>query len=459
MQRIRKNLIAHMPLYVLLGFYFLTTVLANLIYLTSWGRNWPAISMPDFSWQNFRVTFGFGYWALLLLPFFLVPPVALIARRLLKPKASIIAPFVADISKPTYLILSITLYSYVFFALSRSDALTKMVAAGTAMDAVRNRFELQKALGFGPRMVLLSLLTFLAMYACVKAVRTSQWFWRIALACYALVQIPCLILLNMKWPVVIFIIGLGLAVLTTARRFPILKSIGIMACGVIVYFLISTVVLRIVPVPTIEQPATQELHNVAPMPKVNFDSYGYIGKVAGAAATNITALSVVALNRMGMIVPFYYDTFTVEKAACGSFVDWALHTNGLKCRPSLMVYAKMFGNDGFAQRGTAPASFQIYEYAREGWFGAILALILGGIFIGAFLSLRDVAQGSDMIATIFAMGGLFAYFMTQLPLEAPLMYDHGVGWWGLIVAANSSLVWAIKLQQARKLPAATHSRQ
>ena len=52
------------------------------------------------------------------------------------------------------------------------------------------------------------------------------------------------------------------------------------------------------------------------------------------------------------------------------------------------------------------------------------------IVLGAFMALP--VTSSATAATIGIMGGLAGYFFSQLPFEGPIVYDHGILWWGLL---------------------------
>jgi hypothetical protein len=93
----------------------------------------------------------------------------------------------------------------------------------------------------------LSLLVFISVYAAVSVVRRGGWFWNLFLVWHVVALSLCLVLLNMKWPVVLFIITLGLCPLLMSQRMAILKSASVMLAGAATYLMISVVLLRLVP--------------------------------------------------------------------------------------------------------------------------------------------------------------------------------------------------------------------
>jgi len=477
--RIKDNIAENLPLWTFSVFYFLTTVLVNILYAIGIGREWPANFVPNFSWSHFTVSFGPLYWILLLCPFVVLPLVAIPTAKTAGPVANRLASLLTEFQKLPFAILCILLYGYVAFELWRGGAVAKLFSAGDAMDQVRARFALQAEIGFPTQVALLALLQFFAIYACVKAMRQKDLFWRLAAIIHVVAMLAFLVLLNMKWPVILFIITLGVVVFVTAKRAVIISTIAVMICAAAVYLLISAALLKMepsptavaatmVPSPVLHVPPPVAANPAAPhslahsppavstpkppspsaAPSVAPPSFGEDAiRLISAAKDNVGMLTVVLLNRMGDEVPFYYDTFTTKGAFCGTFFDWFFHTPGLKCRPSLYIYTEMF-HDDFAGEGTSPAAFQIYEYSREGWAGVAVALLLGGLFFGAFMALRPTAEKSDIVAAIFVMGAPAAYALSQLPIEGAIIYANGIAWWGAVVVLNALVAAAYRRRHA-----------
>jgi hypothetical protein len=155
-----------------------------------------------------------------------------------------------------------------------------------------------------------------------------------------------------------------------------------------------------------------------------------------AASSWSSYLAVSGLIRMALPYPFYYRTFSEEGQVCGTIFDRVMRRHN-PCQPSLLIYERMFKDDGFAGRGTAPAAFNITGYALDGWLGAIIETVLAGTVIGAFMALPPNA--SAISGTALVMGVLSAYFLSQLPFEAAIIYDHGLLWWLLLIAGYALL--------------------
>lgn len=465
--RLYANLMEHFrslsPLYIFLSAYFFTAVLGNIIYTTPWGQNWPARSIPEFSWSNLPLTFGFEFWALVLLPFILTPLIAVFVGMLSQRSADAAIKFIPEISPTSYLAICVGLYAYAFYSLITAEALTHMLDSADAVRAVHARFALLSALGFKPLMTMKSLLVFMTIYACVRATREGEWFWYIAGILHTIILSACLILLNMKWPVLVFIIALGLCFFLFSRKHALIKTTIAITLGLVVYFLLSVLILRLAPV----NGETSEPQNGTSITQGHLDRRGrvdtdtfedramtrddtfkdramtrdYASNVATTGVLRAPYLAVAAINRMAISVPYYFD-YSGVSADCPQSIKALWIGRPLSCEPTLLVYASMFGDDGFTGIGTAPAAVHLYAYALDGWTGALIALALASIVLGLFLALWRGAQTNSVYAASFVMGGYTAYFFSQLPIEGPLIYDHGMVWWAFLVlglsAASSS---------------------
>jgi len=118
---------------------------------------------------------------------------------------------------------------------------------------------------------------------------------------------------------------------------------------------------------------------------------------------------------MALPYPFYYQTFTAEGSICGTILD-RVERRQNPCQPSLLIYERMFKNDGFAGRGTAPAAFHITGYALDGWLGAVIETVLAGLIVGAFMAVPSNA--SSVSGTAVVMGVLSAYFLISTTIRS-----------------------------------------
>jgi hypothetical protein len=433
---LRRNL----PIYVFVSAYFLTAVLANLLFITPIGADWPDQLIADFDWSAYDKP---GFWFLLLFPLVLVPALALLSQRVFRWPTNLLSGFVADFSKPAYIVLCGAMYAYVAYSLYSADALALLISGDDAIGAVKARFSILAVLGYWPMMVMLSPLVFMAVYSAVSFSRQGGWFWGFVAAWNVVALSWCLILLNMKWPVVLFIATLGLAVLVASKRFTIVKGAAIMIAGAAVYLIISVVLLRLVPLPA-EAPSQ-------PIVSRPSDTVQQKAEYAAEIIDKAKSSSLIArgLSRMAVPVPYYYEVFTENGPVCGTLWDRLLRLTN-PCQPSTYVYEQMYGRDGFEGQATAVAAVHIYGYALGGWPISLLELVLASIVIGAFLALWPATQNSAMLTTVFVMGGYTSYFWTQLPFEAALIYPHGAAWWALLVAACSIPSLAKRLLTGRR---------
>lgn len=485
-----QNATKNLPVYVFVGLYFLTTVAGNLAYLTPWGEDWPARSIVDFSWSRFSVSFGAAYWALLLMPIVLAPLVALAVRAVAAPLVERVATAtIRELPPVPYALLCLVLYSYVFVALGNAQALERMTSATDAIMAVQARFDVLADLGYWPQVAMESLLVFLSIYAVVRASMGGGRFWTVAAIVNVILLSIALVLLNMKWPVVIFVLLLGFCVFTVSKRHRVLKSAAIVASGIFVYLFISVSLLRLVPatepaepqnqiaktetgstppasqgpISTIPTPAPAIVSSTpspaqaspaspgpAPLEQDIDISVDYAANAMTAAAVAAPKLAIIALNRMAMATPYFYDRFTTQGPICGTILS-RIKRQPSPCQPSLYIYTEMFGKDGFEGIGTAPAAVNISGYALNGWFGAVTETVLAGIILGLFLALYKLGQTRPSIMAAFVMGAYAAYFMTQLPIEAAIIYPHGILWWAALLLGWSAISAAFAISMRRRI--------
>lgn len=446
--RLHRSLSAVSPLCIFLLSYLVTSVLAVILYFTPIGIKWPTHFITDFSWDKFRQPFDIRYWTLILSPFVVTPVIALVTRSAVRPLVSRLSHLVAEFPPPLYAALTLSLYAYVTAKLIAADALGKLFRGTDAMEAVANRFALQAEAGFPPRVALLSCLIFLTVYSGVKASRRGGVFWTVGFAGNAAAMSVLLTLLNMKWPLVLFFCTLSLQVFVTARHHAIPKAIVTLALGGVCYLAISVVLLRLVAVPHISAGTALdragEINQPSPLaakaPRVD-GVPDYLGKVMDSSLRFAPVLFIAGINRMAMAIPYYWDVFGTDGPICGSLLDRVVLRKPGTCHPSNVVYERMFPDDGLDDPGTALAAAHIYEFAREGWPGAIAALILGGLLLGCFMALWPASEKSDTIAAVFVMGGPSGYLLSQVPIEGLVFYDHGIAWWSALILILSAVWW------------------
>lgn len=479
---------------IFLSAYFGLTVVGNIAYFLPGGDSLGKISIPDFHIGSFQYAETFPYLALLFLPFVVTPTIVVLVRPIASSTVSRAAARLLDFSRFEYSAISVSLYAYVICAFARADALTLLLRGSDAISAVEARFAVVKAVGFGPLTALKSLLVFLASYAFVRAVRSREIFW-IATALVNFLLMTCLlILLNMKWPLLIYYAAISLTILMFFRRV-LLGEIASILLILATYALVSAAVLRIpvaassatLSTPTGPSETTQNGSLGLPLPgtapskgSANSDVFAapqkappsidpksqvnhpervkqastpfiksddlssvtsiainpkeLASKTVTAASQHAGYLSLTLFNRMAQPFPYYFEIFTKEGPICGTLID-RIQRKANPCQPSLVVYEHMF-HDEFAGRGTAPQAIHVYGYALNGWLGAIIEILLASVVLGI---LTCVPINNDVTATIAVMGGLTGYYFSQLPFEGAIVYDHGMLWWMLLLVGYSTL--------------------
>lgn len=396
--------------------YFFTVVLGNIIYSFPFGKTQLLRSEYTGDILGFHTLFTPGYWALLFLPFVLTPLIVMLVKRGAGKIVMELSRFVAEFTKVEYSFVLAACYSIVLYALVKADAFTLFLNGADAVASVVARFKIRSQVGFFPLMVLMSLLHFLSIYSLVRWMRERSWFWIGASIFNGVVMSAFLIMLNMKWPILIFYAGLVLTIFVYAKRYAYLKTAlgGILLIAV--YLLISAFVFRL----AATDPNQAAALGSSAIPNV---SRTKVADVGAAATKNAPMLIFAAVNRMAIIYPYYYQVFTTEGTVCGGILAQA--KVGPACRPSTFIYTRMF-NDSFNGRGTAPAAVHISGYALGGWPVAIGFLFFGSFVLALFACLP--LHSSAVTGTLAITGGIAGYHYSQLPLEGPIIYDHGLLW-------------------------------
>lgn len=449
MDTARRKLRGYLSLLVFLASYLMLTVVGNALYFLPDSRIGGRFIL-GFSIHDFATAGSPTYWTLLLLPFVVAPPVALATRRLFQgASVSISLP---EFGKPEYAIIIGAAYCYAAASMWNADAIG-LLGQNIDFNGVTNsRIELQNALGYWPQATLKSVLIFLSCYGMVKALRSPDAFWKIATLVNLLCMSVLLVLLNMKWPVMIFYAALLLTTLLYAPRYPLMISAALACLMLGSYQITSIGTARVLTafgqkMPVIvfsPDPTAPAQPKIKQSPTVDPASAPAQPKIEPASAIAANAFAAI-LNRMAQPFPYYVDTFSREGQKCGTILDRIIRIPS-PCHPSNVIYAKMF-KDEFADVGTAPQSVHVTGYALGSWPGALLELILASIVIGAFMAVSRV-PGSTA-ATFTIMGGLTGYYFSQLPFEGPIVYDHGLLGWGLLVAA---MALKHRLSSGWKLP-------
>ncbi|GLS32803.1 hypothetical protein SAMN04488498_1082 [Mesorhizobium albiziae] len=407
-----------------LGAYFATIVAGNVIFATPLGT--ASLKATGFSPRilDMDQMFTPGYWALLLCPFVLTPLVVYLTKRGAQPliaKASAILP---DFSGVEYLVFLSVCYAFVFYQFWQADVAALFLSGTDAVSSVNARFAIHDRIGYGTLMVLQALLPFLAIYSMLRWMRSGGRFWLVAMVGNIFMMSILLIMLNMKWPVLLFYIGLVMAVFVNAKRHAYVKA----AIGTIFlvasFLMISSFVYRLAPETQADEPKIAAVEPTFAKTKVARASR-IAAETSTQAFTHAPTILFAALNRMAVIYPYYYQTFTTEGAVCGGILEQA--KPGPKCRASTFIYSRIFGvAEGYTDKGTSPQSVHISGYAMGGWPMALLALACGSFLVGLFACLP--LDKNTSIGSLAVVGALAGYHLSQVPGEGVILFDHGLLW-------------------------------
>lgn len=412
----------HLPLITMLVCYSFLVTLGNVLF-AAFGEPFIGFKTDIFS---FSETFTPGFWALLFLPYVMMPPVYILGRRLLAGPAESLARITPVIGP-----LALSLILFALLALAAKELIGAQVIAlsSGAVDTVTSieaRFEILNRLGFQTLVVLQSLLPFATFVALISAMRSGRSVWW-ALASFAVVGTTlCLVALNMKWPVVVFYMGITIAVFSYAPRWAYTATAACMIMLFLVYFSITSLVFRIAP---LGETVPIEVQTQADI-KTDQKSSRNEGSAVLLETRLQTAASLGgvylkhAVIRLALGFPYYYHVFTSEGPVCGGVLEQA--QRGPACRPSKLIYSQMYPDDQFQNRGTVGISVHVSAYALGGWHMAILSLVAASLVLAGFSCLP--LEGNPTVAALRTIGAIAGYHFSQIPGEGVFLYDHGLLW-------------------------------
>ena len=436
-----------------LGAYFLTVVAGNLVFASPLGRQSLAISNSSDRFLAYPNTFTFGYWVLLLCPFILTPLIVAITRRVSAPWMGRLAARVPEFRRADYAVITAAIFAFVIYRFWATDVLTIFSSGTDFTSSVEARFAIRARIGFITLIPLQAVLPVLTIYALVRWIQSSEGFWAAFAIGNTLVLSILLIMINMKWPVLLFYIGIVLGIFVYARKHAYLKATVGAFLVFVAFVLISAFVFRVAPVSdeTSAVPGMKPTGDALPSRPVR-DASGALSQASEhfvattkAAPFYVPSLMVIALNRMAISYPYYYQVFTDEGAVCGGILAQA--RRGPFCRPSHLIYARIFGADGYTEKGTSPLAVHISGYALGGWPTAVFALFAASVILGLFSAL-PLDYGAA-VGTATVVGAQTAYHLSQIPGEGIIFYEHGLLWPALVVAGYA--VWR-RLSRGEALP-------
>jgi hypothetical protein len=334
---------------------------------------------------------------------------------------------ILDITRTGYVSVLIGCMAVVLFSFWNAGALQLASTGVDDIASVEARFLLLENIGRIPLIILNAVITYLAFYSLISWLKLRESFWLKISIFNVISTVTLLTLLNMKWPVLIFILGIALTLYVYGKNIS-LGKVGIFFVGFVISFLaITAFVWRVsfTPEPETDYTSASRPNSVEAL----FITAQNVGDFAARAGT-------FALFRMAN-PPHYYSVYRDEGALCNGPLS-QLDVNN-SCRPSLIIYSNTFGEDGFEGRGTSPASAHITAYSLGGWPFSLTILVLTSIVLGLF---STIVQSKSILLNAFAMSGVLAgYHFSQLPFEGPFIYDHGLVWVVTVLVALKTVAF------------------
>lgn len=440
MLRMRDFIATNIAAVVFLSCYFLTVVLGNIIYATPLAASMLTSAGFGLDLLYFPTSFTSGFWILLLLPFIAIPVLAPLLRVPLKRIVVPIVKLVPNFGKIEYAILLAAIYGIIGWTFWHTNIFGLIDRAADAREAIEARFALQSAMSFREQIVVYSILPFMASYSFVAAIKGDGKFWVLMTVINIILTTVILVAINMKWPILVFYIGLVAAIFVFSRKYAYLKAIVGVVILVVFYLAVSSYVFRWGPtadsIPSRPDSAVSSTTNGSQLDGVIQKTKKSVTSIAAHSLANAPFLFAELVDRMAVAYPYYYKVFTEEGQICGSILDQVI-PGPKKCAPTYVVYTRIFGKDGYEGRGTAPAAPQITSYAFGGWPGAFLAMLGTCVVLAAFAVIP--LHGGAMAGAWTTVGATVGYHLSQLPGEGPIIYNHGLLWPLLFVGAYAIL--------------------
>jgi hypothetical protein len=155
--------------------------------------------------------------------------------------------------------------------------------------------------------------------------------------------------------------------------------------------------------------------------------------------------------RMAIGFPYYVAIFSDEKEFCGTASRYLpFGPQPARCEPEIEVFKAMYPEVTHVV-GYQPAPVQLMSLAQGGPVFAVLATLMVGLAIGAFVALLGAGRTPLLIAASVAIC-IYAYYATQTSLRGALFHGYGLLWCSLPLAGI--LLFSILTRWRRRPPAA-----
>jgi hypothetical protein len=245
--RIRSLIGPFMPVVIFIVAYTVTTLIGNILFAWPLGQTIARRFVPDFDAHSFSLFGSAQYWALLALPLVAIPIFATVseiaATKLIRRSA--VLDWIPEIQPHPYAALCTALHIYCLITLGQQHILDLHAASSDAVTAVQNRFIILDRLGFPYRIVVQSILPFLTVFGLVKLIQQKSRFWIAAYAANFLLSSAYLLLLDMKWPMLVFWLLNVIVLFRMVERRVFLSLTVACVFYLVSYVAVSALVLRV----------------------------------------------------------------------------------------------------------------------------------------------------------------------------------------------------------------------
>lgn len=426
-----------LPVFVFLFSYAATTVFGATLLLTPFGARHFQYFMGTDAIRHMGTIGSPFYWALLLMPFCVVPLGAVIGQRLTGRVLGIrgkhrLLDYVWLPGAAVLLALGTLYCVYKLRPLGGLVPIGAIDAAVCVEEKIVRRAELIRDLGNRPYFFLNGVLPVLSALFLAQFLERGD---RVALALYglcAVIAVWLCLAVFMKAPLIIFVVAGLCAALAAGVRWT--KAVpGFLLLAVAVYAVLSLAQMCKVP-PVVTDVVT------APRPKSTASAASTASpatsaeqeipirhdmpEAEGETPTQRFAVKMVRdlAFRIAAAFPYYVETFSDPEERCGI---WIPRVAG-KCFAPLKGYRAAYPYNRTVA-GYLPAPVNASGLAEAGPAWAVLATLIAGIVIG-ILSALFAGVRSPLAAAIAVAACIYAYYVSQASLTGSFVDSYGLVW-------------------------------
>lgn len=390
----------HRPLIVALAIYLTSwtaltamgAVIFAILPAQLWGFLFSTKPLPH------AILGGADYWAMLILPYLILPVFALATYWATRAAVSdALQQLHLDIRSGPIFVVMLVASAYCFYKL-RATGHLNLAFLRSSSDYAKNldgRIAAINDLHFLFYCVVYSVLPMTGCLFLSRWLKDRSVVDLLGLAFNTVIFAYLVLAIYMKSPFVIYVGLLAIAAMLTIKiRWRYVVAFGAAAIAVYVgaQALQGTSDSRLKVIPALEAALASAPRNVA--------------------------------YRMASAYPFYIDAEATGGQRCGEETNNLPFLPKPRCDMAAVIFSEMYPSITAVQ-GMAPAAAHVYDFAAVGTWAAVITLIVAGITLGTLSAIASLFDGILGVGVTIASCA-YAYYLTQVPLLGAISYSHGV---------------------------------